>query len=120
MSRRTSSAIFGIFLLLSQILQGGMAASVPCADDDIAIVDCSGVREECAGAEHFASADSPISHAPIHCKFCDSGACRATHVPALSIALSPITVTIQHSLEAPQPRVEHFRASFDKILRPPR
>jgi len=119
-TRRFPSAVFGIFLLLGQILQGGMAASMPCPDDFNDLIVGGAVHEECSGAAHVAAADCHTSPVPTHCRFCDSGACRMTHVPALSVAFSPGPAMLQHSLEAPQLRVARFRASFDKILRPPK
>jgi hypothetical protein len=120
MIRRAPSALFGIFLLLCQVLQGGMAAAMPCADDFSDVVVCGAVHEDCAGADHVRAVDSHTHPAPTHCKFCDSGACRMAHSPALSIALPPIPGTLPQSVAAPQPRVEHFTAPFEEILRPPK
>jgi hypothetical protein len=97
-----------------------MAASMPVPDDVNGLVVCGAVYEECSGAAHVAAADCHTSPVPTHCQFCDSGACRMTHVPALSIAFSPGLALLQDSLEPPQPRVARFKASFDKILRPPK
>lgn len=120
MTRRLPSALLGICLLLGQILQGGMAASMPCEDDFDGSFVGGAVHDECSGAAPVAAADCHTSPVPTHCQFCDSGACRMTHVPALSAAFSPGPAMLQQSLEAPQPRVARFKASFDKILRPPK
>jgi hypothetical protein len=120
MTRRAPSALFGIFLLLCQILQGGMAAAMPCAGDLNDFVVCGTAREDCAGADHFRTVDAHTNPQSTHCRFCNSGACRMTHAPALSIALPPMLGFLPRSMEAPQPKVEHFTAPFEKILRPPK
>jgi len=117
--RRTASALFGIFLLVSQVVQGGMAASVPCADD------CNGygvspASHDCAGLADVAPKDSPPNHVPTHCTRCDSGACRITHAPALAVSPGAVIDTLQHSLVAPQLRADRCKTPFDKILRPPK
>lgn len=120
MTRRAPSALCGIFLLLCQILQGGMAAVMPCAGDFSDFVVCGAAHASSAGADQVRTADSHTNPAPTDCKFCESGACRMTHSPALSIALSPILGAFAQSVEAPQPRVEHVTAPFEEILRPPK
>jgi len=120
MIRRVPSALLGIFLLLFQILQGGMAAAMPCAEDYSDFVVCGAAHQDSAGTEHVRPADTHTNPAPTHCRFCDSGACRMTHSPALSIALPPVLATLPASAAAPQPRVEHFTAPFEEILRPPK
>ena len=121
MNRRVSSAWFGILLLLSQILQGGLAAAVPCPDDFNDFVVCgAAVQEDCAAGDHVRAVHSHTNPAPTHCKFGDSGACRTTHAPALSIALSPMLATLPQAVEASPPRVEHLAAPLERILRPPK
>ena len=120
MTRRVPSALFGIFLLLCQILQGGMAAAMPCAGDFSDFVVCDVTHAGSAGANHVREVDCHTDPAPTHCKFCESGACRMTHAPALSIALAPILGACAQSVAAPQPRAEHFTAPFEEILRPPK
>lgn len=107
MTRRTPSALFGIFLLLCQIVQGGMAAAMPCAGDFSDFVVCG-------------AADTYTDPAPTNCTFCDSGACRMAHSPALSIRLAPIPGALPQSVAAPPLRVGRFTAPFEEILRPPK
>jgi hypothetical protein len=112
--------LFGIFLLLCQVLQGGMAAAMPCAGDFNDFVACDVIRAGSAGAVHVRAAGPRGNPAPTHCAFCDSGACRMTHSPALSIALAPIPGTLRQSVASPQLRVAHITAPFERILRPPK
>jgi hypothetical protein len=111
--------LFGILLLVSQIVQGGMVASVPCADDFNEFT-VSTTSHDCAGATDAARMDSPPNHAPTHCKRCDSGACRITNAPALAILPGAVIDTLHPRLEAPQPCLGPFKKPFDKILRPPK
>ena len=120
MTRRAPSALFGIFLLLCQLLQGGMAAAMPCVGDFNDFVVCGATHASSAGSDHVRATDSQPNPAPTHCRFCDSGACRTAHSPALSIALSPIVGVLPQTVVAPSPSVEHFTAPFERILRPPK
>lgn len=120
MNRRASSALLGMLLLLSQIVQGGMAAAMPCAEDFGGFVVCGAGHAESTVAEHARPADRHTCPAPAHCRLCDSGACRVAHSPALSIALPPIPRAPPQAVSAPQPRVERCTAPFEEILRPPK
>lgn len=112
--------MFGIFLLLCQILRGGVAAAMPCAGDLSDFVVCGAVHASNAGRNHVDEVDCHTNPAPTHCKSCESGACRMTHAPALSIALSPILGAFAQSAAAPQPRIGHFTAPIEEILPPPK
>jgi hypothetical protein len=120
MIRRAPSALLSILLLLLQILQGGMAVAMPCAADVSDFVVCGAAHDGSAGTEHASPAGNHTHPAPAHCRLCDSGACRMTHSPALSVVLPPIQATLPQSVATPQPRIEHFTAPFEEILRPPK
>jgi hypothetical protein len=124
MTRRTRSALFGIFLVASQILQGGLAAMVSCSDDSPGVLvpalsEPSAVSHDVVAARGFNIADCPI-HRQQHCIFCGTGGCHMAHVPALGMTLVPLFGIRLHALDAPAPAVDSYDFQFDVILRPPK
>ena len=123
MNRRARSALFGIFLMASQILQGGLAASVMCDDDSLGVLVPATVEQPTTTAQDEKPAHEttlPTSYPERHCKFSHTGACYMTHVPALAVALVPLQVVQQRALAAPAAAVGFFDFRFDLILRPPK
>lgn len=110
--------------MASQLFQGVLAASVPCDDDAPGVLvpsvtaAPSGTPHETAAAHHCDTTARQLHQQ--HCRFCGSGACHMTHVPALAVAFTALAQTRLQTLDAPAPAVEPFDFKFDLILRPPK
>jgi hypothetical protein len=123
MNRRARSALFGIFLMASQILQGGLAASVMCDDDSLGVLVPATVEQPTTTAQDEKPAHEttlPTSYPERHCKFSHTCACYMTHVPALAVALVPLPGVQPLTPDVSAPAVGLLDFRFDLILRPPK
>ena len=118
MARRMRSALLCIFLLTVHLIEGTVAAAVPCADDSPGVLVVCAVDPPASTAAS-AQCDGTLAHVD-QCPFCSAGGCQLTHVPTLVQVFADVRFARQPCCDTPALKTDALRFQNDRILRPPK
>jgi hypothetical protein len=119
MPSRLHSALLCLFLLASHLIEGNVAAAVPCAGDSPGVLTPSAAVAQVSSAPRSAQIDDS-SLAAEHCPFCSAGGCQIAQLPVLAQAFTEVGVSTRPPCIADALPTDAFRLQADRILRPPK
>ena len=115
MARRPALAIIALVLVLCHLMQGVVAAAMPCADTDD--LTCPAMQSlHCVDPSATGMTTSP--DAP--CMFCLDGGCQLTHAPSMVWQHGALPTFAPAPPQAAPCGVIPLESRLDTILRPPK